>query len=178
MKKRFIVLVPVLALAGHAALAGPAGLAMGMTLAEVHQAGSIAPAKSRHVYTLTREPDRDDPFEAYQLFITPTFGLCKIVAVGPVLASGASSELRSAFGDEERLLASRYGSARMADASAGALAAYWYDPGQALLQEELRAVKLEANHLKSGRAYLSVAYEFRNFADCQSEDEESGRAGL
>ena len=178
MKKRFIVLLPGLALAAQAALAGPAGLSMGMTLADVHQAGSIAPGKSRHVYTLTREPDREEPFGAYQLFITPTFGLCKIVAVGPVLSSEASGELRSAFGEEERLLASRYGRAQVDDASSGALSAYWYDPGLGLLQDELRAVKLEANHLKSGRAYLSVAYEFRNFSDCQSEDEESGRAGL
>ena len=177
MKKR-LILVPVLALAVQAALAGPAGLTMGMTLADVHQAGSVAPCKSRHVYTLTREPDGEEPFSAYELFITPTFGLCKIVAVGPVLASGGAGELRSAFGEEERLLASRYGAARADDARSEAFSAYWYDPDQGQLQDELRAVKLEANRLKSGRGYLTVAYEFRNFIDCQSEDEESGRAGL
>ena len=178
MQKRFLAVLPGLALVVHTALAGPAGLSMGMTLGDVHQAGSIAPAKSRHVYTLTREPAREDPFSAYQLFITPTFGLCKIVAVGPVIAAGAGADLRSAFREEERALAGRYGNVQSEEDKSGDLSAYWYDPVQGLLQDDLRAVKLEANHLKSGSGYLSVAYEFRNFIDCQQEDEESGRAGL
>ncbi len=176
--KRLISVVPVSMLLVQAAVAGPAGLSMGMTLADVHQAGQVAPGRSRHVYTLTREPDRDNPFSAYQLFITPTFGLCKIVAVGPVLAPGASADLLAAFKEEERMLAGRYGSVQGEEDKSGALSAYWYDPGQGLMQDDLRAVKLEANRLKSGDGYLSIAYEFRNFVDCQQEDEESGRAGL
>ncbi len=151
---------------------------MGMTLADVHQAGSVSPGRSRHVYTLTREPDRENPFSAYQLFITPAFGLCKIVAVGPILASGSGADLLAAFKEEERVLAGRYGGTQGEEDKSGELSAYWYDPAEGLLQDDLRAVKLEASHLKSGSGFLSVAYEFRNFVDCQQEDQESGRAGL
>ncbi len=176
MKKRFAVLAAFF-LVSQAAVAGPAGLTMGMTLADVHQAGHVAPGKSRHVYTLSREPDRNNPFSAYQLFITPTFGLCKIVAVGPVLSPGARADLLAAFKEEERMLAGRYGAVQTEEEKSGALSAYWYDAALGL-RDDLRAVKLETNQLKSGSGYLSVAYEFRNFVDCQQEDQESGRAGL
>ncbi len=178
MKAASLAVLLGFSLAANAVLAGPAGLEMGMTLAEVERAGTVVPGKSRHVYTLTRGGGRETGFLAYQLFITPAFGLCKIVAIGP---STSVTEVQSAFRDEEHVLAIRYGSPRQDDGekpSNTLSSAYWYELGQGLMRDELRAVKLEANTLNAGRGYLSVAYEFRNFSDCASEDRESGQAGL
>jgi len=185
-----------LAFVAKAALAGPFGFEMGMTLAEVQHTGTVTPSKSRHVYTLTREPSSAAPFIAYQLFITPTFGLCKIVAIGPVFKTSADgAAVQSAFREQKKALEGRYGNPILLDdlksseakpvnwmtglaKQVQSLSASWYEGGRSNLGEGLQAVKLEANGLSSERGYLSVAYEFRNFADCQTEDRESGRAGL
>lgn len=176
--------------------AGPFGLEMGMSVNEVRKLAPLTANADRSIYTMHDVPVPNASFTMYKLFITPLFGLCKILAVTPVIRSNAEgADLRAAFDRVEKDLRAQYGAGKRIDTfKAGsaweaprqwmvglaeeqqALNAYWYRAEDALLPDSLRAIKLEANALGEDRGYLALGYEFTNFGSCLAEDKDSDLA--
>lgn len=185
-----IILMPIicaiLMLNANAAIAGPFGLGMGMTIKQIDpKAKELAPGK----FATTKVPKPHSAFEQYVLQVGNKNGLCWIKAVGKnISTSSYGIELKSAFMSMNEKLTKAYGKGETTDLLLSG--SIWKEPNEfmmAMMKKErfLIAVwnkekgsKLEGNLKQVGliaspdglsKAYLSVEYYFSNDEECNKE---------
>ena len=170
MKKAiFCVLLASIA---AAAMAGPFGLEMGMTLDEVTQAcGGRAPVAiggDRYVVT----PDKANPLFAECIaWISESEGLCALRANGEdVLSNDSGDELAGEFSAMQKSLEELYGEAHLSDETSEGqrvLQADWFPEGG-----DVEWLCLVAEGTASS-AYLFVQYTFSNYQSAQETSQQA-----
>lgn len=167
--------------------AGPFGLSQGMSLEAVKKHGAFVPF-SGQAYTYhgvglkSGHPD----FRSYYLTVTPTHGLCSIVAVGEKIPSnGQGIELRNKFYDILEALIKKYGNngeldddlkvgSKLTDANQWMealaaeqrrLVARWFKP-EVKLPDSIDSVFLRALANVSDGGSIALTYNFDNSREC------------
>lgn len=167
----------------------PFGLTFGAPREQVARVTNLTPGESPGVFTTERVPNAHPDFEKYQLVISPSYGLCKIIAIGKdVETSAYGAEVLSAFDRLKTALQEKYGepqaynhlrpgsiwdksrdwmmSLRQKERT---LAAFWtrgHIPG---LAPPVQAIGLTAHALTPSKGYVTLAYESANFDPCLDE---------
>lgn len=177
--------------------AGPFGLDMGMPLDELRRHGVLTPGKLPNSFETRHLKNGHPDMEAYQFLVSPKTGLCKIQAfTKDVTTSAYGSEIRSRFAEFRDSMARKYGSPKIYDFLKSksiwnepndwmmgllkrerVLSAFW-DAQQSPLPDNLAMISIEASASGSGKAYLALAYEFRNADQCIDEANERKNSTL
>ncbi len=182
----FILLVSLVSLAQDKPAAGPFGFERGMTREQITQLvgkGTPSAKNPRVVLTVTSAPNPNPAFEKYVLFISPTQGLLKVVAVGVTIQTGdTGSELQSGFSAIVSGVSQKYGKpSNTFDSCNGGTgcsdSAYW----MLSLMEKNRTleafwemkdrppvnfvtmISLETNPLSLNTGYFSLGFEFEGW---------------
>lgn len=188
MKKylKYILTAVLFFTINSAGVAGPLGLEMGTSLAQIQ---SKSPLKNEGQYTFSTPnlPDSHPDFDDYRLLITPKHGLCRLVAWTPAIQTSIyGTDLLSAFERYYDVLTKKYGSVKRYDfLRAGSiwneekdwmmalwkkersLAAFWI--GQEVkLPDNLSSIKVQAHAFGTESGMISISYEFKNFDDCSN----------
>jgi len=173
------------------AVAGPFGLKMGMSVAEVKAIDpamtELAPGK----YKLTHVPKPHSAFESYIVQICPKVGLSWIKAIGKnVSTSSYGIELRATFDELSTKLDKSYGAGSTTDVLLPGsiwdepddfmmglakkeryLFRQWSQKTGAQLNSNLVAIGLVATALDNNTGYLSLEYAFATSEACDEEIE-------
>lgn len=190
-------LIALIMFAGAARLSaqddGPFGLRMGMTKGEVQKAMGAMKEGQPGRFLAPTPPKKHPGFETYVLMISPSHGLCKIVAVGVnVPLNSFGDRLKDQFKDINTALTEKYGEPKTFDyLKAGSVWKDADDWAMALVQEERTLasfwdtpnapggvvnVVLSAKALDSRTGYLSLAYESASTKECFAEVTKSERS--
>jgi hypothetical protein len=168
------------------ALAGPFGLAQGMTPAQI---GVPLEALAAGHYRASSAPKAHSAFEQYLFKIGPGTGLCMVTAIGKTIDTNIQgSQLRAAFIDLSERLGASYGPARKVDRllpgsrlrkpqdwmlaldqKQRVLAAIWDRRSGATLPPDLNSIAINAAALGTEFGYIQVEYAFANEAQCDAE---------
>ncbi|WP_455233444.1 hypothetical protein [Geopseudomonas aromaticivorans] len=173
-----------LAVAAGAAHAGPFGLEMGESLAQLQ--GRMALTKvGEYQYGAKATPKSHPAFEEYLLVITPKHGLCKVMAATPdIKSSSFGTEVQGKFESLEAAVTSRYGAGEKLDflkkgsiwddpnewmmalvKKERSLMTYWGGKGKSL-QDNVAMIQLSAGAHQSSAGYVTLGYEFKNSDSC------------
>ncbi len=193
-----IAFLPSRVLAQKDAAAGPFGLRMGMTAAELRQVLDVkAPEPDQRPLVLQTErlPRHHDAFEGYLLIVSDKVGLCKIVGLGETIAvKPEGKELRAAFEDLEEAIGKKYGRHLTRDeigpgssftdkkqwmqslhAKERQLAAFWDAEERSTLSDDIIEIVLDARTLSETEGYVRLYYTFSNWGRCEEEGKQARR---
>lgn len=179
-----LTLAAVLLSVSVAATAGPFGLDMGTPLAELNKQMKLKP-ETPAVYSTPSVPKAHPEFDSYALVVTPTHGLCKIVAGSKAISTSVyGAELVRTFSDFESALATKYGNPKRYDflrngsiwkeprewmmgllKKERTLESYWTNEDREL-PDSVKAIQLQAHALSKEQAYVTLVYEFKNLVQC------------
>jgi hypothetical protein len=168
-------------------IAGPFGLTMGMKLSEFK--GLKLARKEPGSYKTKEVPKPHNAFPDYLLLFGPKTGLCKVVALGKVVATSVyGTELRSAFDTLEERLKAQYGKNERLDylregsiwnepkdfmtalfKKERVLASYWSAKEGSRMKDELKTIELEVHPLSEENTFMIVSYDFQNITECLKE---------
>ena len=194
----WLSLLPSDLLAQKEPSAGPFGLRMGMTAAELRQLAdvkAVEPDQRPIVLQTERLPKHHDAFEGYLLIVSEQVGLCKIVGLGETIAvKPEGKELRSAFRDMEDAIGKKYGRHLTRDelepgskldggkewmaslhGKERHLAAFWDAEERSSLTDNISEIVLDARALSEGEGYLRLHYAFTNWNRCEEESKQARR---
>jgi hypothetical protein len=178
-------LLPALGLLAMAAHAGPFALEKGMTLEQVRTQGDFQPSKTAYWFDAPSMKNGHADFEKYSVLVTPTHGLCKIIATGRnITTSSFGSEVQEAHSRLREALTSKYGQPtnNYDFLKAGSiwrernewmmalvrkervLATFWTDKPR--LPDSLQGIHLEARGLSTSTGYVILDYEFEGSNEC------------
>jgi len=171
-------------------LAGPFGLEQGMTLEQIKKITKLEEGVKFN-YAATTLPKGSDAIVLYILVVTPTEGLCRIVAVTrDVPTSPNGKELRDEFDSYAKVLSEKYGPAsekynflhadsiwegskywmRSLSVSERTLTHFWQTKKAKKLPDSISFITLKAtvgaDEISPGR--LVIGYEFNNFDKCSN----------
>lgn len=189
-----------LLMVASSASAGPFGLKQGMSLSELQKAvnGREVATEDRYVFKLSTPPVPSPHFNDYRLLVTPSHGLCKIVAWSPSIKTSVYGDsVKDGFGTLFDALSSKYGKSGKYDFLRNGsiwdeprdwtmallkeerrLAAFWSTENGSELPNEITAITLQAVGIRPDTALISVTYEFSNFAECAEWIKSQNDAGL
>lgn len=128
-------------------------------------------------------------FNDYRLIITPTSGLCKIIAWTQDIESSAYGDaVKDKFAALYDALNTKYGKSKKLDAlrpgsiwddprdwmmglakNERFLIAIWATESGASLPPDVKAIALNTHGVSSNDALISLEYEFANFKSCETE---------
>ena len=178
------------------ALAGPFSLRKGMTIKELKQHGALVSDETPGFYHSRQLKNGHNSFESYTLIVSPTIGLCKIIAVGKNIESNSSgAQIREVFDFLKEPLVAKYGSPSD-NFDFLAVGSIWNDRGDWMmslvkkerhlatfwtsenLPDNLKNIGLNAHALSPSTGYLKLTYEFDNAEACLAELRTKGNATL
>lgn len=163
---------------------GPFGLKMGLTFNQLKAVDPGIEKLDENNYKMTKVPKPHRDLESYYVTISPTSGLAKVGALSANISSnGYGFDVRSKYESLRDALAEKYGEYKEIDMlMPGSI---WDDPDDfmmALLMKDrylfclwgrdngstlpsyIYGVALSTTGLNSNTAYLSLVYEFSNYA--------------
>ena len=178
------------------ATAGPFGLEMGMTPEQLRQAGVDLKPQKNGWFEARKLPKTLDAFEAYELWVEPGIGLCKLRAIGRTITSNSfGDQLKAEFDTIEQLLVGAYGQNIRFDflrngsiwsdrndwmmallKKERTLTSFWDKSEGSTMKDRVSAIALYANGMNVSRGYIDVRYEFENVDSC-IEKSKSRRSG-
>ena len=164
--------------------ATPFGLRIGMSRAEVEKLRGYKGPQAGQSLAFVTPPQPHPDFESYGVVISPTQGLCKVIAIGrDITLNSFGDQLKTAFAETSRALEEKYGKPQVFDyVQSGSiwkeredwamslakeertLAAMWEKPGS-----DLGGVLLESIASNSHTGYLRLSYESPTFSACKDE---------
>lgn len=167
-----------------AAYAGPFGLTMGASLAELNKQIKLKP-ESLAVYSAPSLPNPHPDFDDYRLVITPDHGLCKVIAWSRLIETSVyGTQAASKFTSIEEALTTKYGNPKRLDflmsgsiwneqrdwmmgllKKERTLMSYWTNKEHEL-PDKVSTVMLETIALDKERALVHLIYEFKNSSQC------------
>ncbi|MFA7404537.1 MAG: hypothetical protein WC007_11105 [Pelobacteraceae bacterium] len=201
MLKKILVIAAIV-LNCDVAFAGPFGLEQGMTLKQLSKITKLERINNAYTYRTNKVPKPYNDIESYQLYVSPTDGLCGIRAVSKKINTGAYGEdVLHKFSKVEAALISKYGANESTnELKEGSiwrasnewmmsllqkereLSAYWYIPEEEEdeyeLIDNLYKIKLQAYALSPSRAYYDVYYYFSNANKCFETFKKLDNSGL
>lgn len=167
-----------------ASYAGPFGLEMGMSHADISKIVNLE-VKASALYTASELPKKHPDFNRYILVITPPHGLCKIVAMGNTITTSVyGTELLSKFDTLEQSLSAKYGTSTRYDyLKSGSI---WSEPRDWLmslrknermlasswdnktkeLPDNLSYIEIGASVLGVQTGVIHLIYQFKNVDKC------------
>ena len=157
-----------------------------MTQEQLKRAGVEIGAPKDGWYETKRLPKSLDFFEAYELWVEPGVGLCKVRAVGRTISSSSfGDQVKSEFNALEKLLLAAYGRNKQFDFLRGGsiwadgnewmmsmlkkertLASFWDESEGSTMKDHVLRIALYANGLSISRGFIEVVYEFDNVMAC------------
>ena len=175
----------VLACAATARAQTPFGIRQGMTAAQLQrEIGAYPDSDTKGMYYSSRVPSPDPAFELYAFMVSPTTGVCKVIAQG-VLVGGdpEGNVLRRKYERQLAALEQKYGQpAHSFDyleagsietdpiefmiglhMNARHLSAFWGDSTSAL------RVELKAMGVSEENGFVYLSYQFSNGDKCIDE---------
>lgn len=175
------------------AASAPFGLVMGAKLSDV----IVVKKSADEVYEI-KPPVPNSEFETYFVRITPTEGLCKVIAVGRDHGGDTNGvEIRQTFSEFERNLGEKYGDGRKFDflksgsiwkengewamavsRKERSLAKFWDRSEGSRLPNDIAAIQLEAKATDRSTTYLALNYELSNYEACTSHRENADKSAL
>ncbi|HEX8697000.1 MAG TPA: hypothetical protein VF746_31570 [Longimicrobium sp.] len=176
--------------------ARPFGFRAGATLSSLSSYG-IERTDNNGIYRVRRAPESHPDFDGFTLVISPSHGLCKVVASSRTVETSAYGDrlknlyerirdaLHAKYGEGEEFDYLRSGSIwdEPRDWMMGllreerTLASYWgRDSGT--LPGNLQAIALKAVALSPSSGFLLLNYEFSTFAACKEELDRATRNPL
>lgn len=190
------LLVCIIVVTGTQANAGPFGLEMGMSKAEIEKK-CVLVLISTDYYEAKKVPLPHSDFETYKLVIDEKFGLCHIIAISGLIETNRyGDKIKEKFDLIEKNLISKYGPNLKYDfVKAGS---YWDEPQYWMMglsknervysafwsaedgstpPEGVRGISLEAMAVSSEDGGIAISYESKNFkswrAKMQKTEQES-----
>jgi hypothetical protein len=183
---KVLVVLGVLTLSVHLAVAGPFGLSMGMKLSEFK--GTLKEVKP-HVYRTSDVPKKHSAFEYYILRFGPQSGLYYIKAVGSDISTNPyGQEVLDAFNAMEEKLKNIYGPNKRLDflmkdsiwneprdwmkgltKNERVLSALWRKADGATLKDDLHTVCLAVRGASRSTGFIVLEYLFLNQDACEAE---------
>jgi len=171
---------------GFECVARPFGLEKGMSLKDI---GGNPEEVGSGIYRLINAPKPHSAFEAYIIKVAPKGGLCWIKAVGKdMTTSSYGLELRNAFREMERKLATTYGKHKTMDflmtgsiwneqnewmmgliKKERILMAIWESTEGSSLPSDLKQIGLIAKANAQDNGYVAIEYSFINIDSCEAE---------
>lgn len=166
---------------------GPFGLRRGLTKVEAEKFAGPLTQEQPGIYKAARVPQPSPDFESYGLVITPSLGLCAILADGKTLQiDSRGTQIQSAFGSLKHALALKYGDPSRVDdfLRPGSKIDKPEEWALGLAKEErilsaawklksnpagLSVIRLDASGLSSSKAYLRLMFGFDNGDACADE---------
>lgn len=165
-------------------MAGPFGLEMGSSLADLKKQITLKP-ENIGLYTTQSVPIPHPDFQLYKLIISPNHGLCKIIAFSKNISTSIyGTELVSKFSNIESALTTKYGNPKKFDnLQPGSI---WNEPQdwmmgllkrertlsslwtkeERTLPDNLQAIEIKAIAASTEQAGLMLTYEFTNADKC------------
>jgi hypothetical protein len=188
MRKTMISACVLLGFCGSA-FAGPFGLSMGMSLAEVQKKGVVLDARKKIGYFATDSmPNGNPEFSSYALRISRKYGLCRIVGLGKTLETSPDGRMvKAKFAELEQSLDEKYKGKTSYDGllkeslltdpkdwmisldkNERILYSHW-DGKTKALPDNIGLIKIEAMFLSPQQGYVTVTYEAKNVKECQKD---------
>ena len=197
MKRALIVSALILWSVPTALDAQAFGVQMGEPVSK-YQGRTVASLNDPYYFRIT-VPQPNNEFESYSAIATPQTGICKVTGLGKTHENDSyGTEVRSSFDNLKVVLDGRYGKSERFDfLKAGALwkeprewvwsiykgertlTAFWTVPNGSRLPANVNAIMLDTKSVNaSSGAYVTLGYEFSNFAQCKAVMERSQNSGL
>jgi hypothetical protein len=190
--------VAVLLVVAGDATAGPFGLDMGMSVADLQKVAKIEGAGSADVFRSRSVPNPHPAFQTYLMLVSPTLGLCKVTAVGaPVKSNAFGDAIKRQFDELEESLKTKYGNSKRFDflqvgsiwnepkdwmmaltKKERSLDAYWNANERSMLSNDIAVIHLEAVGLSRESGLMRLSYEFSNFKQCFEESKRKRDSAL
>lgn len=173
--------------------AHPFGLTFGTSLAGMKKLiPGLTSTESKFLYNSTSVPTPYPGFESYAFLISPTHGLCKVVAIGVTIVEDRyGTTTRSRFGELQDALTKKYGEPFVIDSliaeptlegpeywamslsdKARVFGAAW-PKGGGPLGYGLSGIELEAKGLSMSATYLTLSYWGANIDACREQLEDA-----
>lgn len=141
------------------------------------------------VYYLSSAPKPNSFFDEYRVILSPSYGVCKVMAFTPTKNVDAAGEalqkefhelestLKGVFGNFSNFDFLKVGSKRekpgdwMISLAEGDrnLASVWNRPEKSIMPPTLSILALQAQAENASEGYMLLTYEFNNFQDCIKE---------
>jgi len=187
----------VLVVGGQAQAAG-FGIKMGTPLSALKVVADLHVTGPVKAYSVS-VPNPNSEIESYTVYLTPQTGVCKVVGIGITHKDdNDGTEVRNAFDRLEKSLTTKYGEptsnfdfiksssiwsgvnefASSVSTKDRTLAAYWIKSGDAADAEDVAAIGLDVDAVSLHDTYLTLGYEFKNFAACRQLRDASDNSGL
>jgi hypothetical protein len=168
---------------------GPFGFTQGMSLAQLKKLGPVEPGPKPVFFRMHTAPKNHSGFYEYYLFVSPSLGLCKVVASGKVIATdGYGQDVRKAFENLEVTLTERYGSSSKLDElrtgslwknpnewmmallkKERTLAVVWDAESGARLPKDVQTIALQADAITTESGNVKLSVEYNNLDACQKQ---------
>jgi hypothetical protein len=177
----FIFLLPI----STVTHGGPFGLEMGTSLAELSKKMILKPEESMGMYTTSSVPNTHPDFDNYVLIITPSHGLCMVMAYSREIETSVFGiELIGKFTGIEEVISKKYGKPTRYDflrdgsvwnesrdwtmgllKKERVLRSVWKANGEEL-PDSVTRVELSPLVFSTEAAELMIKYEFKNTYEC------------
>ncbi|MDR2887915.1 MAG: hypothetical protein LBV26_07955 [Bacteroidales bacterium] len=188
MKKTFTVLILLGVFCIPSVLAGPFGIDMGMSLAQVKAVSKTEPVHVQDdVYEIT-PPKTNDMFETYYVRIDPEYGVYWLKAIGKdVNTNNYGHELISVFNSLAESIEKTYGNYEKIDRrevglgnipdffmkaledGARTLGALWQKEYGSTLPDEIETIAITVEALSEDLGYVALEYSFSNTAKVKAK---------
>jgi hypothetical protein len=190
MKKALFILL-CLMFAQADCFAGPFGFSKGMSLAQIQKLVGKIKKEEDGVYSTTKVPTPNASFQDFILYIHPSLGLVKILAISKDIETNGSGEnFRNKFNEVAASLEKQYGRGEKLDyLKKGSLLGEPKDWMKSLLKKDrslqvfwegtkfpdnILAIVLRADAESENAGIISLCYEFEGFNTW--EDRKKGKA--
>jgi hypothetical protein len=187
MKLKHFISLLILSTLSVAVIAGPLGMDKGMKLSDLQKLGKFTPSDEPHWYKSRTLRDGHDAFESYEVLVSPSRGLCKIIAIGKnVISNSFGEQLIREFRSLEEPLSNKYGKPdrQFNFLNSGSIWSESNDWMMGLLKEErtlttywklnsnpdkLQSISINARALSGSKGWINLAYEFDNSDKCTDD---------
>ena len=195
---RLLMLVLMGFLVTSPSVAGPFGLQMGQSLADLRKHSEVTAGERQHIYSMKKAPVSHPDFPELDLIVTPSHGLCKIAAwTGNIKTSAYGTELQTVFTRVQGALSAKYGKAEKTydflrvgsiwkepqDWMMGLLkkeriiGTFWISESE-VLPDNLKLIHLDVKALSTDTGEIGLIYEFTNANECLRERDAKKDAAL
>lgn len=180
--RKFIVFAVLAFYSFVPVFAGPFGLDMGMTLAQIQQKTGKVPVLSQDDLYEIVPPNANNLFESYMVRVHPKYGIYSIRAIGKdITTTGYGYEVKSTFNDLVASIGKSYGKYKKFDylqarsiwdepndfmmglvRKERTLAAFWDKEEQSTLPNDISEISVAAYGLSSSKGYIVLIYNSPN----------------
>lgn len=195
--KRALLLFFLSAFSNQSQASAPFGIPMGTSVEQLKKMG--AEYDKDNYWVLKKPPISNNSFDLYMIWTSKKSGVCKVVALGKTInTSEYGHKIRSSFNGLAKVLKNKYGPPaekfdflsydsiwkKDRDFMMGLkledrhLTYIWKSTNKSPLPNNISMMLISAKALSSNKGYIRLGYEYKNFSNCTTEQEEKDSTGL